>query len=708
MLKRLIEVTLPLKEVSEQSAKESRDGHISTLHIWWARRPLAACRAVVFASLIPDPDDPECPQSFKSLVNDLLKENEFKPRNGDGSSTKDTPRNRCLEFIKQLVKWENSNNPHYIEPARKLIAAAHKILHPDSPSEAPHVLDPFAGGGAIPLEALRLGCEAHAIDLNPVAHLIELCTLVYPQMYGQPNSRPVPDYIRRLIAHIKAKKRAEGGAGLFDRHEDGDDSTNDDLIPNVEITEAEYLKNPLAADVKYWGNWVWTAVKAQIGNCFPPNDDGRIPIAFLWAKTVECPNPTCHLTVPLIQQLWLCKKPKRRIALRLKCEPKNKKCVFEVVQGPDIDFDPKIATIRVGKAQCPSCSTVIGNDQLRQLGLANRMSRQLMAVVTIDPRQKGKVYRTATERDIQSFNDSVAVLDLLKAHAGDSLVPTEQITPDRPSPNSRGLSAVVRDGTNQFGLLFNERQLLTLATYCGAILQALEQMRDEGIEHERSEAVGSFLALALSSSSNFLSTICRWQNNWEVVTATFSRQALPMVWDYAELNGVTSGEGWPKILGWMSDVIRKLFLQPAVVKRGSAQQVPFQDKSMDTVITDPPYYDAVPYADLSDFFYVWLKRATGTLHGDLFRTPLTPKAQELIAYFGSGKRKVQKTNEWYESGMSSAFREMFRSLRAKGVCCVMFAHKTTAAWEALIGGLTACPEILCPFLPTPYGPIATN
>src|SRR6266496_6480941 len=247
MLKRLIEVALPLKEVSEQSAREKaiRHGHNSTLHIWWARRPLAACRAAVFASLIPDPDDPECPENFRSLVNEVLNENQYKPKNGDGSPVQDTPRNRCLEYIKHLVRWENSNSSHYIEPARRLIAAAHKILHPHAEGDVPKVLDPFAGGGAIPLEALRLGCEAHAIDLNPVAHLIELCTLVYPQKYGKPSSRTVPGYIKRLVAHNKAKRKAKGqeSGDLFAESDEvgGSDAT----IPETEISEAEYLKNPL-------------------------------------------------------------------------------------------------------------------------------------------------------------------------------------------------------------------------------------------------------------------------------------------------------------------------------------------------------------------------------------------------------------------------------------------------------------------------------
>src|SRR6266511_1650653 len=221
MLKRLIEVALPLKEVSEQSAREKsiRHGHISTLHIWWARRPLAACRAVVFASLIPDPDDPECPESFRQLVRETLNRNEFRPSNGEGSGVADTPRNLCLEFIKHLVKWENSNRPEYIEPARKLIVGAYKLLYPESQRNVPKVLDPFAGGGAIPLEALRLGCEAHASDLNPVAHLIELCTLVYPQKYGQPNSRLAPDYIKQLGVEWKSK-RIDGQQDLFNSGDD--------------------------------------------------------------------------------------------------------------------------------------------------------------------------------------------------------------------------------------------------------------------------------------------------------------------------------------------------------------------------------------------------------------------------------------------------------------------------------------------------------
>ncbi|HWE00895.1 MAG TPA: DUF1156 domain-containing protein [Tepidisphaeraceae bacterium] len=255
MLKRLIEVALPLKEVSEQSAREKsiRHGHISTLHIWWARRPLAACRAAVFASLIPDPDDVGCPESFRILVMDVLGRSEFSPQLIDGHPVRDTPRNRCLEFIKQMVKWSNSTKPEYLEAATLLIKAAQTIFDPAAEFSVPKVLDPFAGGGAIPLEALRLGCEAHALDINPVAHLIELCTLVYPQQFGQAGSRQVPEYIKAL-----GRARSKATNELF-RNPITDEIESDDAGPsNFAISEVTYISNPLASDVKYWAEWVQT------------------------------------------------------------------------------------------------------------------------------------------------------------------------------------------------------------------------------------------------------------------------------------------------------------------------------------------------------------------------------------------------------------------------------------------------------------------
>jgi len=691
MLKRLIEVALPLKEVSEQSAREKsiRHGHISTLHIWWARRPLAACRAVVFASLIPDPDDPDCPDEFRKLVMDELGSTEFRPKR-NGQTLEDTPRNRCLEFIKELVKWENSNNPHYIEPARKLIKAAHKILHPDSDGEVPKVLDPFAGGGAIPLEALRLGCEAHAIELNPVAHLIELCTLVYPQKFGQPNSRPTPDYIKTLEAAHQNKI----GNDLFNNSKNSSskitkiDGISLNRLPL--ITEKEYQKNPLAADVKFWGHWVLEKARDEIGEFYPPDPDGSIPIAYLWARTVKCPNPACSATIPLVRQLWLCKKKTRKVAMKMTPNPKTKQCDFEIIEGNEIDFDPDIGTMQRGQAECPFCYTVVVGDALREESKAGRMNQHMTAMVRISSKQSGKQYRTTTKADLLIFKKAIQRLEQNKQKYGANIIPNEPMTPDRPSPNSRGLSGVVRYGIDSFGALFNARQALALSTLVRLTQKAMSKIEILHVP-DYAKAVGSYLALLCNRISDYCNSLSRWDNTQQRNVSIYGRQALPMVWDYAEINPLEPSVG---ALVPMLNAQLRLFsgavagiLNPARVVRGSATSTPLKSCTINAVITDPPYYDAVPYADLSDFFYVWLKRTLGNLYADEFRTPLTPKGQELIAYYGSGERRINKTPEWYEDGMREAFTEIHRTLENQGISCVMFAHKTTTAWEAVIGGL---------------------
>jgi len=679
MLKRLIEVALPLKEVSEQSAREKsiRHGHISTLHIWWARRPLAACRAVVFASLIPDPDDPECPPVFGQLVRQELGGRQFKPTDSDGAAIEDTPRNRCLEFIKHLVRWENSNVPEFIEPARRLIKAAHKILHPDSDSEVPKVLDPFAGGGAIPLEALRLGCEAHAIDINPVAHLIELCTLVYPQKYGQPlpPDSPVPEYITEDGVEkgwFPSDRKKGKSAGLF-----GDDA--------VTAAESEYRRNPLAADVKYWGHWVLEKARKELAEFYPPDPDGSVPIAYLWARTVKCPNPACGATIPLVRQLWLCKK-NRSVALRMTPNRKTKRCDFTVVEGTEVDFDPESGSVQEGKAACPFCGSVAAGEYLRAESKAGRMGGQILSVV-VACGSRGKAYRKATPSDTAVYES--ATKRLARAAAKDKAgLPNEPMTPDRPSPNSRGLSGVVRYGLSEFGHLYNARQSLALLALCRSLHAAVEGPCQQ--DEERASAVADYLALVFDWFAEKSTILTRWHNTRETISGTFSKQALPMVWDYAEVMPFTEvGAGFLSGLEWCLRVVGHLSVtgSPSSVARASADRLPYEPGQLDAIVTDPPYYDAVPYSDLSDFFYTWLKRTVGGRHADLFRTPLTPKTQELIAYYGPGKRKVNKPPEWYEAGMARAFGEMQRTVIGDGVAAVMFAHKTTSAWEAAIGGM---------------------
>jgi adenine-specific DNA methylase len=686
MLKRLIEVALPLKEVSEQSAREKsiRHGHISTLHIWWARRPLAACRAAIFASLIPDPDDPECPPQFRKLVMEVLGRGEFTPKNGEGSPVEDTPRNRCLEFIKHLVRWENSNDPEYIEPAKTLIAAAHKFLLPSATGDAPKVLDPFTGGGAIPLEALRLGCEAHAVDLNPVAHLIELCTLVYPQKYGQPKSRSAPDYIKRLIAHNKAKKKGASGRELFDDGEAAPTIIVDEVIPDVEITEAEYKKNPLAADVKYWGHWVLAKARQTIERFYPLDSSGGTPVAYLWARTIECPNPTCKAIIPLLPHTWLCKKSDRSVALKIEVCKKDRTCTFVVHDSKSLDFDPGQGTMQRGNALCPFCKQVASASYLRSQAQSGKMGQIMTTVISVKPGQAGKRYLAATEQDRSVFIAAHKSLEELKAATNGSLLPTEAISrgePRRISPPLYGLERFVD--------LFNSRQLLALATFASVVSDVITQLQQHEDE-EYAAAVGTYLGLCVSRFADFNSSLCTLNTvGGRGVAHTFTRQSLPMVWDYAESTPFNQqGANWESCIDAAHGSISLIQIsRHATVSVASATAIPIDDQRCAAVITDPPYYDAVPYSDLSDFFYVWLKRTLERSHAHIFRTPLTPKQLEIVEQRPHKSLRNRKDSVFYESMMGQAFCEAHRVLEDTGIMAVMFAHKTTSAWESLISGL---------------------
>jgi adenine-specific DNA methylase len=684
MLKRLIEVALPLKEVSEQSAREKsiRHGHISTLHIWWARRPLAACRAVVFASLIPDPDDPECPESFRKLVTEELCRSEFKPKSeANGKPVEDTPRNRCLEFIKHLVEWENSDKAEYMEPARKLIAVAHTLLHPGAEEDAPKVLDPFAGGGAIPLEALRLGCEADALDLNPVAHLIELCTLVYPQKYGQPNSRSVPEHIKRLIAHNKSRKRAAGGPSLFHDQQELVEVNETEIVPEVEITEAEYRKNPLAADVKYWAAWVLHSARREIGHLYPNGPDGSVRLAYIWAHTLPCPNPSCRAEVPLIKQYWLANTTRRQVYLRPNIVGNEVRFVVE--SGPPHDFDPSDGTMKIGAMRCPVCQQgVYSKDELKK---ATRAHLGLQPLCVVSSKDGGtRKYELFSTSDIEAFDTArkIAAQFAEQSEDGMSLLPHEAVGTDFEWALTPPLF-----GLTKWAQQFNSRQVAALATFAKYVRNALCRSEDE-----YSTAVRALLTMAHGRLADKCAIQCVWNSAGEKLEHVFSRQAISMSWDYGELNPFSGKMGdWQANVEW---VMRSLqsgaqISRPATVKRGSATRLPEPNACMHAVITDPPYYDSVPYADLSDFFYVWHKRCLGRYLPDLYRTPVTPKAQELVQqsnrYTPAPKRK--KTRDFFESGMREAFSEMSRVLTVGGVGGVMFAHSSTSAWEALIRGM---------------------
>jgi len=642
--RRLVEDFLPIEPISQEASREKnlRHGHISTLHLWWARRPLVACRAAVYASLVPA--------------------DEHAPPNGVDPHRRSLARANASRFLEVLCKYPGEQR--IITEARERILRAHRRrTGKDGP---PRVLDCFAGGGAIPLEALRLGCDAYALELNPVAYLILLGTVVYPQKYGQPEP-------------------SSGWQGL-------------------------------AREVELWGDWVLHRVKEEVGDLYPPirsggpssrtaqqdlyrrrspdrkGRDELIPVAYLWTRTVPCKNLTCGGVVPLVRQTWLCRKSGRYIALRVEPGPGGRPRFSRVESAQkreedavrEFGFDPGEFS-RGGNATCVFCGTVADDRYVKEQGQAGRMDRQLMAVVCTRPGQKGKVYLAADEVPSELLPDDEVIRERIRQLCAETGV----TVPDEPIIRAlKDSTWVILYGFTRWSDLFAPRQLLTLLTFAKWVRRACEEMLARGYDEEHARVVATLLGLVISSLSNFVSVECRWQNNWEVTTATFSRQALPMVWDFSEIDPVFSGQGWPIVLGWTVAVCESVGRIPAYafVTRGSAAELPYPDAFFDAVVTDPPYYDNVPYSDLSDFFYVWLKRTVGHLHPEHFSTELAPKKSEIIAdpYRHGGKENARR---FYETMMGRSLAEIHRVLRPGGILTMVYAHKTVAGWETLIEAL---------------------
>jgi putative DNA methylase len=678
--KRLIEDYLPIEAISKEASREKsvRKGHISTLHLWWARRPLVACRAAVYGALVPA--------------------SRFRPKNGPEEKRESLTRANAAKFVERLCKYPG--DPQVIAEAQRHILEAHaerltqetgkKVTVEDiveGRAPRPKVLDMFAGGGAIPLEALRLGCEAYALDLNPVAHIIELCTLVYPQKYGKPD------------------KNSKGSA---------EDST----------------WAGLAEEVRYWGNWVLERVKAEIGDLYPPIPDPKAPkvrqvlgkaqfemtgkgfehpgqqrlavetpaghltpVTYLWTRTVRCKNPSCGATVPLVRQTWLCKKKDRKIALRMTA-PKGERVTFAVAEassGEVLDFDPE-AFSKGGNATCPFCGTVADNDYVQTLGRAGLVGAQLMAVVCGRDSQQGKTYVSASDLSDEFHVPAETIahrLQVLSSTAG-LTAPQEPINPLRPSPWTRGASGVTRHGLMKWGDLFAPRQVLCLLTFVLAVREVEKQLSQMGYQRERTTAILANLALLVDRQADYNSTLCSWHNTRELIGHTYGRQALPMVWDYTELNPFGGGSGSADgAIEWICGYISREASSgsPAVVSRGSATDLASPDDTFDAVITDPPYYDNVPYADISDFFYVWLKRTVGHLYPEHFATELTPKKTEATALASRHSGDMDKANAEYESMMFASFRETFRVLKSNGQVVIVYAHKTTLGWATLVDAI---------------------
>src|SRR5579883_3485364 len=644
-MKRLIEVDLPIKLISEQARREKsiRHGHISTLHIWWARRPLAACRAVLCAALWPDPADENCPPAFRVAVADILAQFAAKlPTDGtlaglckrhwkdwllltsqtlnpDDWQDSSAMRYHLLNFIADFANWDASNNPTFLATARELTQAAHESLG-GLPGTRPLVVDPFAGGGAIPLEALRVGADAFASDLNPVAVLLNKVVLEYIPKYGQ----------------------------------------------------------KLADEVRKWGTWIKERAEKELAEFYPRDPDGATPIAYLWARTIKCEGPGCGAEVPLMRSFWLAKKGERAIALRLVPDPAEKRVNFEIIENAKIR-EVGGGTVRRGSAECPICgyTTPVASvrRQLKERHGGAKDARLLAVVVTKEGKQ-GRFYRLSTEKDIEVVQKATEELKRREAaHQGLlTLVPDESL----PSQGTLGFRVQLY-GMEYWRDLFTSRQTLALITLVN-LVQNLENKIIGEYDANLIRAVQTCLALAIDKQADSNSSLCAWRSTSQDIGHTFGRQALPILWDFIEgniLSGATRDwlnavEGGLKALESLDKEI-----QPGNAICSSATKQTLSKDMANVLATDPPYYDAVPYADLSDFFYVWLKRSIGDKYPDLFSTELTSKDEECVVDEVKGHNKA-----YFENMMGQAMAEGCRILAPDGICVVVFAHKSTSGWEA--------------------------
>ena len=693
--KRLAEVDFPIATVSRHAVREKSiwHGHPSTLHLWWARRPLASSRAVLLGLLLPDPTDPACPESFRKaasatlqalakyfttsktgkddLVADLIKDlngsNADKKKRAELQAQErqelwagyrderiwlpELLQRALMSFIAWGAAWEQGARRSFLDNARALVQAAHG-------GEPPLVVDPFAGGGSIPLEALRLGCEAFASDLNPVA-----CLILKVMLEDIPRQGPeLADELRHAGAEITAK------------------------------------------------------AQEQLANLYPTDPDGATPIAYLWARTVRCEAPDCGAEIPLMRSFWLCKKPKRKRALRvlrpyLRAQtsslppsdrgkmPSLPGVEFEVFE-PKVDREVRGGTVTRAKATCLCCGSVLPPDRVRAQLAAQRGGAdvifdttgqraggaRMIAVVTLRPGEKGRHYRLPMDADYQAVRRSQARLaDMLGKWERDGK-PGLCPVPDEPTPVGGGSGAgrafsVQRYGMLQWGDLFTARQKV-------ALVGLLDVVRVNG-----SFKVTSLLACALDRVAMSDMSCTRWNAVAEKMQHTFGRQALPIVWDFAEVVVTAEAPGnWKSGYRLIADVIDKArSVGSGQIQLCDATNHLLPDQSAAVWFTDPPYYDAIPYSDLSDFFLVWLKRTVPD--HPLLRDPfdphnrLSPKTREAVQDETKENNGRPKDRKWFEETMAKAFAEGRRILDVDGIGSVVFAHKTTEGWEALLSGM---------------------
>lgn len=731
--KKLIEVAMPIKEISAESVRDKsiRHGHISTLHLWWARRPLPVCRAVIFASLIPDPLDENCPETFKEAVRLLLGKQEnntdpYKPYDdipytAAVDKMEDSLRNRLMMFIGKfsekfvqneklgkitsakeqlsdasLIKWDNKNDDNIIGKARKLIWVAHNAETDKSTKELfadfdkyykhikeseddlystpdrhiksdavkskeeklqkaieafldkmPNVFDPFAGGGAIPLEAARLGCRSYGNDINPVAHIIQKGSLEFPQKFGKP------------ILYSKTEfENLYGKAELIEWCQE-----------NGKHAEAENLKieiqNRLAFDVKFYSKKLLEETKKEVGHLYPKTGKFNTPIAYYWARLGVCSNPSCKAEIPLLKQFYLVNTPTKQIYLS------------PVIRGKKIDFE-----IKTGQStedgyvhsrknlKCPVCGNNTSNAELKKQFLTSVIKDKLLAVV--EESTEGKKYRLPTKEEIEIV---------------------EHISFDRNSINEKLAIGNTKQfdlcpwGYDNFGSMFSQRQATSLVALTKQVQIIKKYLSSYDDEYRK--CLSTYLAIFIDRIAVINTSFGRWNVARETMEHPFSRQAIAMTFDYPESNMFCDSTGSAiNQLEWLLRYIDSESAQPFSTicnNASSGDKSQFSDKFLTAVITDPPYYDAIAYADLSDFFYVWLKRTLVETFPLNFATPQTPKAEECTALKHHRDNDKVLAKKHFEEKLSQIFDAIEH--QTSDLVSIMFAHQSTEAWTTLCNSI---------------------
>lgn len=598
-LRRLIEADLPILEISKHARRERNipHGQAAGLHIWWARRPLAACRAVMMAALIPDPVDARCPDDVVQELRAALNES--------SKADRSQLRTSLLGFIATFASWEGGIDAQALKVARRLVEIAARATGGGVP---PRVFDPFAGGGSIPIEGARVGAEVVASDLNPVAVLLNRVAVELVPRFG--------DRLRQAVEDAGARI----GSALADR-----------LRP-----------------------------------FYATSTPGETAVAYLWARTIRCEGPACGCLVPLVRGTWLVRKGSRKLAVAIKSDASGLTPVL--IENPRAA--EVTATIRRGAARCLACSYTTPVESVRrQLAERNGGTRDAFpyAVVTTRATERTRNFRAPSVEDNDSYEAAVAAFDAL-------LKEKTEAFPNEPLPPVGALGfRIQRYGLVRWGDLYSPRQGLALITVAGLIEE--EAARHEG---EFGAAVQTILALAFDRLAEVQTSLCRWNATIPTVQATFGRQAMPIVWDFVETSPIGGVVGsWSNSVELVLSSWRSLgsAAVPGTARQADAAKQLLPDDSADLLFTDPPYYDAVPYSDLSDFFYVWLRRL---LPKDaLLQGALTPKDDECIV-----DPSKEKDAEFFRQRMASALVQSRRALRPGGIGVLVFAHKSTSAWDA--------------------------